>query len=242
MNFTESSRRWIRSLRGCAALCLLAGCIIVPLPPDDGSGDNSGGGGGNAPQPGPNPTPGNSVQLLNQSTAALSLTYRIEGAASQGVFVSAGQTQTIANVPACKCFTVDNFTPSGGSETEGFSIEVCAPATATFSNAFGPFLAITTALSGGGASTGPVTFNLQNNSGRDLVIFPFVNGAARASFNFGPGAGTAITVDRCQRLRVLARSATNSFPDVSFVESPATTAGVYTYESFGNIVQVLKQP
>lgn len=224
-----------------ATLTAIGGCLIMPLPPDNG-GSNSGGGS----TPGPNPpNPGDQADYIfsNQSSRNLTLTYHVDSGAARTAIVSAGQTQNIFDVPQCACFTVDSFTPSGGVSTEGFSVEVCSQAEADFTNATGPFPAVTTTLSGGGPSSGLVTFNIRNSSTKTLNIFPIVNGVTRASFLFTPGSTQSITVDRCQRLRVLAQSPTLSFADVAFVESPATTGAIYVYSDLNQSqVQVLKQP
>jgi len=225
-----------------ATLFALTGCLIMPLPPDNGG--SSSGGGGNIPNPNP-PNPSGEADFIfsNQSSRNLTLTYHIDSGAAQTAIVSAGQTQNVTDIPQCSCFTVDNFTPSGGTQTEGFSVEACSQAEADFTNATGPFPGVTTNLSGGGPSTGVVTFNIQNISTKTLKIFPIVNGVTRASFLFIPGSTQTITVDRCQRLRVLAQSPTLSFADVAFVESPATTGAIYVYSDLNQSqVQVQKQP
>lgn len=213
----------------------------MPLPPDDGG---SSGGGGNIPNPNPpNPSGESDFIFSNQSSRNLTLTYRIDSGSAQTAIVNAGQTVNVNDIPQCSCFTVDGFTPSGGTASEGFSVETCSQAEADFTNATGPFPGVTTTLSGGGPSTGVVSFNIQNTSTKVLNIFPIVNGVTRASFLFNPGGNQTITVDRCQRLRVLAQSPTLSFADVAWVESPATTGAVYVYSDLNQTqVRVLKQP
>src|SRR5262249_25499850 len=179
-----------------------------------------------------------SFLFSNQSSHNLQLSYQIDAGSSQTAVVNAGQSQTISNVPHCSCFTVNNITPT----QEGFSVELCSSGEADIKNdPLNPFGGLTTTLSGGGPSSGVVTFTIQNLSTHALTIFPYVNGQVRSSFNFLPAASQSITVDRCQRLRVLARDPGNSFPDVVFVESPATTQAVYFYRDLGTQVQVLKQ-
>lgn len=224
-----------------AGLIVAGGCLIMPLPPDDGGSSS---GGGNIPNPNP-PSPSGDSDFIfsNQSSRNLTLTYHIDSGPAQTAIVSAGQTVNVNDIPQCSCFTVDSFTPSGGTTSEGFSVETCSQAEADFTNATGPFPGVTTTLSGGGPTSGVVTFNIQNSSTKTLNIFPVVNGVTRASFLFAPGGSQTITVDRCQRLRVLAQSPTLSFADVAWVESPATTGAVYVYSDLNQSqVRVLKQP
>src|SRR5262245_33146177 len=159
---------------------VLSGCLIMPLPPPTEDNGSSGGGGGGTqiPQPPSNSPSGPSSFLFsNQSSHNLQLSYQIDAGSSQTAVVNAGQSQTISNVPHCSCFTVNNITPT----QEGFSVELCSSGEADIKNdPLNPFGGLTTTLSGGGPSSGVVTFTIQNLSTHALTIFPYVNGQVRS--------------------------------------------------------------
>ncbi|MCK6455066.1 MAG: hypothetical protein L6Q92_00850 [Phycisphaerae bacterium] len=173
----------------------------------------------------------------------LSLSFRVAGATLQTINLSGGQQFVVPNITPCDCFTLENFTPPGGPETEGFGVEVCNDAQATFADSAAGFGAMTTSLSGGGTSTELVVYTLENMSTKTLNIFVFRNAAVSPSFTMAAGAMQTVTVPKCNRLRVLARDPNNIFADVNFVESPATAGAIYEYrDSGGTQIEVVKLP
>lgn len=227
---------------GCLALLLLAviagGCVVLTLPPEPDA--QSSGGSIIPPTPPNNPT---AVTFSNGSSLGVQLTYHVNQGPAQTLILPAGATQGVEAVPNCACFTVDDFTPQRGTLTNGYSFQVCSPADVFMTNTSGPFVGVSTTISGGGPSTGTISLVLQNRTSNVYHIFPSINNIPSVQVNLAPNDQTQFTVSLCQRLQVIIRDPNNAFADLAFIESPALPPGaIYAITDVGGIVLVQKQP
>lgn len=240
------------SRRLCVVMLLLlgagvaAGCLIMPLPPasDDttgsGTGGTTGGGGSGSGGSGGGSTSGQTVTLSDESTLGMNLTYHIDSGPGKSLILRGGETAQVSDIPNCACFTVDNFTPQQSTQTEGFGMQMCTGGGVQFQNATGPFPGVTVTVSAGPPSE-RITFNIENDTGITFTAYPYINGAVSQSQVLRPGDIGQVTVDKCVRLRVLFRDQSNFYPDLAFVEFPATTPARYSITNNAGQLQVQKQ-
>ncbi len=220
-------------------LVLAGGCVVLQLPATD---DNTSGSGGSIVPPPPPNNPG-TVSFSNGSSLGVQLTYHIDQGAPQTIILPAGNTDDVPSVPNCSCFTVDDFTPQRGTLTNGYSFQVCAPVQVSLSNSTGPFVGVNTTISGGGISTGVITFILQNRTTKSFLVFPSTNNVPSTQVTLTPNNQTSFTVSQCQRLQVIVRDEANVVADTSFIESPVLPPGAtYAIVDLGTGVQIQKQP
>ncbi len=239
-------RRWSIAVLLSIAATVAAGCLIQPLPvPTDdttgsGTSGDSGGGSGGGGTGGGGTTSGRTITLSDESTLAMNLTYHINSGPGKSLILRGGETEQVTAIPSCACFTVDNFTPQQSTQTEGFGLQTCTDGGVQFQNATGPFPGVTVTVSSGPPSE-RITFDIQNSTGISFSVYPYINGTVAQSQVLAPGNITQVTVDKCVRLRVLFRDPTNFYPDLAFVEFPATTSARYAVTDNAGQIQVQKQ-